>query len=220
MLGKKLREIIPSPSGRGQGEGSFHHVAVKVPVFPFIKFKESDPKLGPEMRSTGEVMGIDANFPMAYAKAQIAAGYKLPMGGRIFISVNDFDKPKVLEVARRYMQLGFSLTASQGTAIYLQTQGVEVSPVNKKHEGSPHCEDLILQDQVQLVINTPIGEEALNDDSYIRKAAVIKNIPMATTITGALALADAIEAVKQHGFAVRSIQSYLSEKPEPSLANA
>jgi len=207
MLGKSLKDIPTYPEA---SKGT--HVAVKVPVFPFIKFKESDPKLGPEMRSTGEVMGIDTNFPMAYAKAQVAAGNKLPPSGQVFISVNNLDKPKAIDVAKRYLDLGFTLIASAGTASYLQEHGLAVTTINKKYEGSPHCEDMILQGQVQLVINTPMGEEALNDDSYIRKAAVIKNIPMATTITGAEAMADAIDALQHQGFSVKSIQEYL---PKP-----
>ncbi len=204
MLGESLKDVVPKdytpPS----------HVAVKVPVFPFIKFKDSDPKLGPEMRSTGEVMGIDESFDLAFAKAQVGAGNTLPLSGQIFMSVNDTDKPEALSVAQAYHALGFSIVATGGTAKYLQDAGIPVKTINKKHEGSPHSEELILNGEVQLVINTPIGEEALTDDSYIRKAAILQNIPSATTISGAKAMADAIAGIKSRGFDVRSLQSYLN----------
>ncbi|HEY9744872.1 MAG TPA: carbamoyl-phosphate synthase large subunit, partial [Oculatellaceae cyanobacterium] len=202
MLGKALADIpIPKlPQG---------FVAVKTPVFPFIKFKESDPKLGPEMRSTGEVMGIDTSFPMAFAKALLAAGHTLPSQGRVFISVNDMDKPNALEVARMYAQLGFQLVATQGTAAFLNQHGIQTDSILKKHEGSPNVEEWIAESRIQLVINTPIGENALTDDSYIRKAAVLHNIPMVTTLSGAKAMAQAIASLKREEFRINSLQSIL-----------
>jgi len=204
MLGESLAEVKPA------NYQAPTHVAVKVPVFPFIKFKDSDPKLGPEMRSTGEVMGIDKAFDMAFAKAQVGAGNKLPLSGQVFISVNDADKPRALEVARLYVDMGFTLIATGGTAAYLKTHGLPVLLINKKHEGAPHAEELINSGQVQLIINTPIGEEALMDDSYIRKAAVVHNIPWAATISGAKAIAEAVSGLKKQGFSVKSLQEYLN----------
>jgi carbamoyl-phosphate synthase large subunit len=202
MLGKPLSEI-PVPNAP---EG---FVAVKTPVFPFIKFKESDPKLGPEMRSTGEVMGIDTSFPMAFAKALIAAGHTLPETGRVFISVNDLDKQTALEVARLYKGLGFDLVATHGTAAFLQQHQIQAMPIMKKHEGSPNVEEWIAAGRIQLVINTPIGENALTDDSYIRKAAILHNIPMVTTLSGATAMGQAIASLKREIFTVNSLQSIL-----------
>ncbi|WP_373531644.1 carbamoyl-phosphate synthase large subunit [Vampirovibrio sp.] len=187
------------------------HVAVKVPVFPFNKFKGSDPKLGPEMKSTGEVMGIDDTFAIAFAKAQLAANNKLPLSGSVFISVNNSDKAKTLPVAQHLCQLGFQLTATAGTAQFFRDAGLSVETLKKKHEGSPNVEELIQQGAISLIINTPIGEEAMLDDSYIRKAALEFQVPLVTTIGGAKALAEGIESRQQSRFGVRSLQSYLSE---------
>lgn len=205
MLGESLASLSPKVP-------EVNHVAVKAPVFPFIKFKGSDPKLGPEMRSTGEVMGIDSTFPLAFAKAHVAAGSRLPLSGRVFVSVNDFDKPHALDVAKMYHQLGFSLVATQGTALYLQQHGLPAEMIHKKHEGTPNAEELIMQGAVHLVINTPIGEEALMDDSYIRKAAVAYGIPMATTMAGAKAIAESVIALRQKGFLVKSLQEFLVQE--------
>ncbi len=185
------------------------HVAVKVPVFPFNKFKGTDPKLGPEMKSTGEVMGIDDNFAIAFAKAHIAANNKLPLSGSVFISVNNTDKAKTLPVAKHLHQLGFKLTATAGTAQFFRENGLPVEALQKKHEGSPNVEELIRRGEISLIINTPIGAEAMMDDSYIRKAALESQIPLVTTIGGAKALAEGIESRQQARFEVRSLQSYL-----------
>lgn len=206
MLGESLKDVMPEIP-------HVSHVAVKVPVFPFVKFRDSDPALGPEMRSTGEVMGIDDSFEMAFAKAQVAAGNKLPLSGTVFISVNDHDKAVMLDVARMYQQLGFTLVATRGTAAYLEQHGVPAKALRKKHEGSPHAEEWIAQGQVHLVINTPAGEEALYDDSYIRKAAVVHNVPWANTLAGARAMAQAIQALSSQGFSVNSLQHYLDVDP-------
>ena len=199
MLGNALADVlalvIPENS---PVHLPLNHVAVKVPVFPFIKFRETDPILGPEMRSTGEVMGLDKTFPLAYAKALSGAGCSLPLKGKVFISVNDADKPMALTVAKRYAELGFELVSTAGTAKYFAQQaGLVVQAVLKKHEGQPNVETLILGNGIQLLINTPSGDDAMDDDSYIRKATIMQNIPMTTTLTGALAMADAIEALKQ-----------------------
>ncbi len=205
MLGESLAEVrslLPAEMPK--------HVAVKVPVFPFNKFKGTDPKLGPEMKSTGEVMGIDDNFAIAFAKAHIAANNKLPLSGSVFISVNDADKAKTLPVAQHLSRLGFELTATDGTAKFFVQAGLPVRALKKKHEGSPNVEELIRQGKISLIINTPIGEEALIDDSYIRKAALESQVPLVTTVGGAAALAEGIESLQKDKFKVRSLQSYLA----------
>jgi carbamoyl-phosphate synthase large subunit len=212
MLGEPLADVMATtdltPKERAR------HIAVKAAVFPFMKFRESDPKLGPEMRSTGEVMGVDDNFAMAFAKAQLGSGYKLATSGQLFVSVSDADKAEALGVVRRYAELGFKLFATSGTAAYLQGHGLAVTPLLKKHEGSPNAEELLRDGQIQFVINTPAGEEALDDDSYIRKAAVAHNVPMATTLSGARAMADAIAALQRESqFTVRSLQSLFEASP-------
>lgn len=204
MLGDSLEDVkglIPAERPK--------HVAVKVPVFPFNKFKGADPKLGPEMKSTGEVMGIDDTFAIAFAKAHIGANNQLPLSGSVFISVNDTDKPKTLPVARHLHRLGFTLTATAGTAAFFERNGLPVQALKKKHEGSPNVEELIKQGEISLIINTPIGEEAMLDDSYIRKAALESQVPLVTTIGGAAALTEGIESLQQARFGVRSLQSYL-----------
>ena len=213
MLGESLSSIKASLPAMVQP----NHVAVKAPVFPFIKFRESDPLLGPEMRSTGEVMGVDENFPLAYAKALSGAGHQLPARGQVFISVNQQDKPFVAPIAQRYASLGFQLLATEGTADVLETAGLTVRRLGKKHAGQISAEDLIQQGAIQLVINTPAGEAALSDDSYIRKAAVIHHVPMTTTLTGADAMASAIEALakQEQGASVRSLQQ-LFNSPVPA----
>jgi len=204
MLGDKLAEVKSLIPALPQA-----HVAVKAPVFPFNKFRGADPKLGPEMKSTGEVMGIDRNFPVAFAKAQMAANNRLPASGQVFISVNNTDKSKVLPVAQRLHALGFELVATAGTAQFLSEAGLPVTMLRKKHEGSPHVEELIRAGRITLVINTPIGEEALLDDSYIRKAAVECQIPLVTTIGGAAALVEGIASLQQQNLEVACLQNYL-----------
>ncbi|MEM0951472.1 MAG: carbamoyl-phosphate synthase large subunit [Cyanobacteria bacterium P01_H01_bin.74] len=211
MLGESMaavKALIPDEAPR--------HVAVKVPVFPFNKFKGVDPLLGPEMKSTGEVMGIDDTFGIAFAKAHIAAGNKLPVNGNVFISVNRADKLKTLPVAEYYYQLGFNILATTGTANYFNDNGVPATILKKKHEGSPNVAELIEQGDIQLVINTPIGEEARADDSYIRKVALSNQVPLITSIGAAAALAEGIDSMKKNPMHVKSLQSYLSlTAPEP-----
>ncbi len=203
MLGERLADVLADSLPASLPT----HIAVKAPVFPFIKFRESDPMLGPEMRSTGEVMGVDDNFALAYAKALQGAGIQLPLSGQIFLSVNNHDKPYAVEVARRFQELGFNLISTQGTARFLSDQGIPCFPIRKRHEGSPNAQTLIESGDIQLVINTPSGDEGLLDDSYIRKSAVIHNTPMTTTLTGAMAMAEAIEALKTQSYKVRSLQT-------------
>lgn len=204
MLGESLQDVkslVPAESPK--------HVAVKVPVFPFNKFKGTDPKLGPEMKSTGEVMGIDDSFAIAFAKAHIAASNQLPLSGNVFISVNNTDKTKTLPVAQHLRQLGFKLVATSGTARFFKEAGLPVEVVQKKHEGDHNVEALIRQGEICLIVNTPAGEDAMRDDSYIRKAALESQVPLVTTIGGAAALAQGIESRQQARFNVRSLQSYL-----------
>ncbi|MBX2861031.1 MAG: carbamoyl-phosphate synthase large subunit, partial [Vampirovibrio sp.] len=209
MLGEKLKDIV-------KPYDIPNHVAVKAPVFPFIKFKGFDPMLGPEMRSTGEVMGIDTKFPAAFAKAMLGAGHKIPTSGQVFFSVNDTDKEDCLEVAKMFLEMDFSLVATSGTAAWLAKHQLPVTVIKKKHEGSPNAEELILEGRVNLLVNSPIGEEALTDDSYIRKAAVANNVPFATTITTAKAMAEAIAAVKQHSLTPKNLQENLNLIKQPT----
>lgn len=202
MLGTPLATIKPE-------QPQLANVAVKAPVFPFIKFKGADPVLGPEMRSTGEVMGSDKTFPLAFAKALLGAGVTLPASGTVFISVNDRDKPAAIGVAKQLIALGFNLLATGGTASVLSAEAIPVTAIAKKHEGGDGArsvDTMIEQGDIALVINTPAGEAALEDDSYIRKAAVIKNIPMVTTMPGAQAFAQAMASLKSGEFSLNSLQ--------------
>ena len=170
---------------------------VKEAVLPFKRFPGADTLLGPEMRSTGEVMGIAADFGLAYAKAELAAGEALPTSGTVFLSTHDRDKPALLPVARRLAQAGFALVASAGTAASLQAAGLRVETVLKVHEGRPNIEDSIRSGEIQLVINTPIGRQAAHDDRYLRRAALDYAVPTVTTLAGARAAVEGIAALQQ-----------------------
>ncbi|MFN5193957.1 MAG: carbamoyl-phosphate synthase large subunit [Cyanobacteriota bacterium] len=179
---------------------------VKEAVLPFRRFPGSDTVLGPEMRSTGEVMGIASGFGIAYAKAELAAGEALPVAGTVFLSTHDRDKPALVPVARRLGELGFALTATHGTAAVLAAAGLTVEPVLKVHEGRPNLEDSIRSGAIQLVINTPIGRQAAHDDRYLRQAALDYAVPTVTTLAGARAAVEAIAALQQHQLEVCSLQ--------------
>ncbi|MTJ80659.1 MAG: carbamoyl-phosphate synthase large subunit [Telmatospirillum sp.] len=201
----------------GEPLASFHlserplnHVAVKEAVFPFARFPGVDILLGPEMKSTGEVMGIDSDFPRAFAKSQLGSGTRLPTEGTAFLSVRDGDKPALVDIARRLVGLGFKVIATCGTAKLLQEQGVEVGIVNKVLEGRPHCVDAMLSGQVQLVVNTTEGSQAVSDSFSIRRTALTRNIPHYTTLAGARAAVDAIQALKAGTLDVAPLQSYFS----------
>ena len=202
MSGKTLAElnftteIIPT------------HISVKEAVLPFEKFAGTDTILGPEMRSTGEVMGIDSSFGAAYAKAELGAGQKLPKSGAVFISTNDRDKQLVIPVAKAFIDLGFKVIATSGTRQVLKDNGLEVELVYKLHEGRPHILDSIKNGQIQLIINTPSGEEAQSDGRSIRRAALTYKIPIVTTIAGAKATAAAIESMQSTPLTVRALQDY------------
>jgi carbamoyl-phosphate synthase large subunit len=183
-------------------------VFVKTPVFPFVRFPGVDTLLGPEMKSTGEVMGGAASFGIAFAKAQLGAGQRLPLSGTAFISVNNDDKPNVVPVARDLASLGFKLVATRGTAAYLRAHGLNVDVVFKINEGRPHVGDRIYNGEIHLVINTPLGRESFFDDKTVRRAAMMHGIPCVTTLTGAAASVSAIRALRDAELDVRSLQEY------------
>jgi carbamoyl-phosphate synthase large subunit len=204
MAGKSLAElgiVEPTPP---------RHVSVKEVVFPFSKFPGVDIILGPEMRSTGEVMGIDDDFPMAYAKAQIAAGTVLPTKGAVFISVRNNDKQNIVPTARMLADAGFQLIATAGTHDVLTANGITAQRVSKLAEGRPNVRDLIKNGKVQLIINTPTKKGPQTDEGKIRALAVLNKVPIVTTITGANAVARAIIALQKQDWGVRPLQSYFA----------
>ena len=186
-------------------------VFVKAPVFPFVRFPGVDTILGPEMKSTGEVMGAAATFGSAYAKAQLAAGQRLPNEGTAFLSVNNDDKANVVRIARDLAGLGFSLLATHGTAAYLRAHGLEVELVFKVNEGRPHIGDRLLNRDIDLVINTPLGRESFFDDRTLRRIATVLGVPCVTTLTGATATVSAIRALREEALEVRPLQEYHAE---------
>ncbi|MCB0231216.1 MAG: ATP-grasp domain-containing protein, partial [Anaerolineae bacterium] len=202
MAGKTLAElgVLEEPAV----DGFF----VKEAVLPFKKMPGADAILGPEMRSTGEVMGHAARFGHAFAKAQLAAGMGLPLGGAALISVNDYDKGAALKIARDLYRMGFSLYATDGTAAYLARTGLPVEPVNKVKQGSPHVVDLIRDGRVGLVVNTPLGQQAREEGSTIRIAATQMDVPLLTTLSAAAAAVAAIRALRAKDFKYRSLQDH------------
>ncbi|MEZ6029446.1 MAG: carbamoyl-phosphate synthase large subunit [Hyphomonadaceae bacterium] len=192
----------------GAGPISGKRVAVKEAVFPFSRFPGVDPLLGPEMRSTGEVMGLDTSFDAAYLKSQIASGMSLPAAGCVFISVKDRDKGAIEQPAREIAALGFSIIATSGTAQYLSEKGIAVQPVNKVAEGQPHIVDALINGKVQLVFNTTEGAQSLLDSASIRRAALAQGIPYYTTISGARAAVQAIRALKTRPLEAGALQTY------------
>jgi carbamoyl-phosphate synthase large subunit len=173
-------------------------VAVKEAVLPFQRFPGADTLLGPEMRSTGEVMGLASGFGLAYAKAELAAGEALPTAGTVFLSTHDRDKPALVSVAQQLAAKGFALVATAGTATALRAEGLEVESILKVHEGRPNIEDAIRSGQIQLVINTPVGRQAAHDDRYLRRAALDYDVPTVTTLAGARAAVEGIAALQEH----------------------
>ncbi len=182
--------------------------AVKESVFPFNKFVGQDIILGPEMRSTGEVMGLDDDLGVAYAKSQMAASSPLPLEGKIFISVSDIDKSEVPDLARNFVDLGFELVATAGTAAVIEQAGMSVERINKLAEGRPNSLDLLKNNELQLVINTPSGEGARDDEIKIRTGAVYTGTPIMTTISSAKAAVNGIRAIKKSGYGVQTVQEY------------
>jgi carbamoyl-phosphate synthase large subunit len=187
------------------------YTSVKEAVFPFSKFREFDPILGPEMRSTGEVMGIATDFGTAFGKSQLAAGNGLPTGGRVMITVNQRDKAGVVAIARRFQAMGFGLVATEGTAARLAAAGIPAQVVHKVSEGRPHAIDLMVNGEIQLLINTPLGKSAQRDDYSMRQAAVANRVPYTTTLTGASAACAAIEAAREQPITVKSLQAWQAE---------
>lgn len=202
MMGRKLKEL-------GHKENlHLNHVAVKEAVFPFTKLPEVDPALGPEMKSTGEVMGIDYDFGVAYYKAELASGMKLPLGGRVFISVKKAHREKILQVAKKLQEMGFEITATDGTAAYLNENGVKSDVTLKISQGRPNIVDAIINKQVDLIINTPTGKRGKTEGYYLRRSAVDHAVPYITTIPGAIAAVKGIEAIKNAEMTIKSIQEY------------
>jgi carbamoyl-phosphate synthase large subunit len=217
MAGKSLDELCVTEPPRPK------QVSVKESVFPFTKFPGVDVILGPEMRSTGEVMGIDMSFGMAFAKSQIAAGSSLPIKGTIFLSVNDADKQYVAAIGRRLAEMGFTIIATAGTWAVLKAAGVEATQVPKLFQGRPNIADLITNSQVALLINTPTSRGPKTDEGKIRALATIHNVPLITTMTGAEAAVEAIAALRGAGardgdvnkaWSVRPLQEYFPQDGE------
>ncbi|MCC5828141.1 MAG: carbamoyl-phosphate synthase large subunit [Phycisphaeraceae bacterium] len=193
------------------------HTSVKESVFPFSKFPGVDVILGPEMRSTGEVMGIDRDFPLAFLKSQLASGTTLPLEGKVFLSVRDSDKPHIVEVARQLVKLGFEVLTTGGTRDYLKEQGVQTTLLKKIAEGRPNCVDLIKNHELALIINTPTRKGIKTDEGKLRSSAVRFNVPMITTTAAAAAAVSAITALKTSGWGVRTLQEY-HELGEPTAS--
>jgi len=201
MLSKKLKDIMPHKK-------EISHVGVKEAVFPFNMFPAVDPILGPEMKATGEVMGIDTNFGLAFYKAQEAAGMKLPTEGTVLISVADRDKKYILGLSSKLQKLGFKILATNGTNAYLDSNGIKSDLAVKLHEGRPNITDDIHNKRIQMIINTPVGGEGKQEGSYIRKIAIQRKIPYVTTIAAATAAVEGIEAAKSGDIEIKSIQEY------------
>jgi carbamoyl-phosphate synthase large subunit len=189
-------------------------------VLPFSRFAGADSVLGPEMKSTGEVMGIARDFPAAFGKAQSAAGVSLPREGTVFITVTDTDKPAATQLAARFHDLGFRVIATKGTAQAISRMGIPVEPINKLAEGSPHVVDYIARGEVDLVINTPTGSGARSDGYEIRTAAVRHGIPCVTTMTGASAASRAIFAQRAEETEVQALQDLHRDSPVPARRTA
>ena len=212
MTGRKLRELLPEQLASGLDLDTGSHYFVKSPVFPWNKFPGVDTVLGPEMKSTGEVMGVADNFGEAFAKAQISAGQYLPLKGTVFFSVNDRDKAQLVEVARQYIELGFHIVATEGTANMLAQNGMIVDRVYKVKEGRPNVVDYIKGDRIQLIVNTPQGQDTFFDEKAIRRAAVTQRIPTITTMAAARAAAEGIAALQRNSITVNALQQLHSAK--------
>jgi carbamoyl-phosphate synthase large subunit len=206
MTGRTLRELLPDELASGRDLPTGTHYYVKSPVFPWSKFSGVDTVLGPEMKSTGEVMGVAASFGEAFAKAQLSAGQILPTGGTVFFTVRDSDKEAAVELARRYVDLGFRIVATEGTANVLENAGMTVERVFKVKEGRPNAVDLIKGDRIQLIVNTPRGQDTFFDEKAIRRAAVLARIPTITTLAAAQAAAEGIAAMQRHQTTVNALQ--------------
>jgi carbamoyl-phosphate synthase large subunit len=218
MSGRKLHEFLPEHAAAGSDLATGAGFFVKSPVFPWNKFPGVDTVLGPEMKSTGEVMGSAESFGEAFAKAQLSAGQTLPTSGTVFISVTDSDKDESIELARRFIDLGFSLVATHGTAERLERAGLSVDRVFKVKEGRPNVVDLIKGERVQLIINTPHGQDPWFDEKAIRRAAVTQRIPTITTLSAAKAAAEGIAALQRNQVNVRSLQEWNGRKKKDQVS--
>jgi carbamoyl-phosphate synthase large subunit len=207
MVGRKLKELLPEQVASGKDLETGSHYYVKSPVFPWGKFPGVDTVLGPEMKSTGEVMGVADNFGEAFAKAQIAAGQVLPLQGTVFLSVNDHDKERAVSLARQFAEMGFHLVATHGTAVVLEQAGLQPERVHKVKEGRPNVVDLIKGDRIQLIVNTPRGQDTFFDEKAIRRAAVLARIPTITTLAAARAAAEGIAALQKGTLSVVALQT-------------
>jgi carbamoyl-phosphate synthase large subunit len=204
MIGERLSQIGVQPFNP-----TMDRVAIKESVFPFTKFPKVNVFLGPEMRSTGEVMGMDSSFGRAIVKSHISAGNTLPADGNVFISLSELDKtPRAVEIARGYAELGFALLATKGTAAFLASHGVQAKPVLKHYEGRPSIIDSIADGGVQLVINTPLGENARYDEYVMGQTAMKYKVPFFTTLAAAEASLAGITALREEGFTSTSLQEY------------
>jgi carbamoyl-phosphate synthase large subunit len=212
MVGKTLEELR-TPDGRPLQEVVPRHYSVKESVFPFNKFLGVDIILGPEMRSTGEVMGIDDDFPMAFAKSQLAASSALPLTGRIFMSVADRDKKEAASVARALVEMNYQVISTRGTAAALRSAGIQVLEIPKIQEGRPNLVDYMKNGQVDLVINTPSGKGARTDEGKIRAAAVAHGVTCITTLAAAHVAVDACRALRQKELTVRALQERFVNGP-------
>jgi carbamoyl-phosphate synthase large subunit len=207
MAGETLDEALANYGGKPSSTAR-KHIAVKEAVFPFARFPGVDILLGPEMRSTGEVMGLDYDYALAFAKAQLGAGVDLPRDGTLFVSVRDEDKQRILAPVKRLADLGFKVLATGGTARFLAENGVAAQKINKVQEGRPHVEDAIRNRQVQLVFNTTDSAKAISDSKSLRRATLMQKVPYYTTLSGADAVAEAIAALKAGSLEVRPLQDY------------
>ena len=216
MLGKKIKDF-PELVKR-----KLPYVGVKEAVFPFNMFPEVDPILGPEMKATGEVMGIADNFGLAFYKSQEAAGSRLPTQGNVLLTVSEKDKQALLPIAKKLQKLGFNIFATEGTGKFLKESGISNNVIKKLHEGRPNIADAIKNKEINLIINTPIGKSSKYDDSYIRIMAIQHKIPYITTLAAAQASVEGIEAAKDKTILPKSLQDYYKvlNKKEPRLEEA
>jgi carbamoyl-phosphate synthase large subunit len=210
MAGEALDTAFKAYTPERPNSRKLNHIAVKEAVFPFARFPGVDTLLGPEMRSTGEVIGLDTDFALAFAKSQLGAGVELPRGGTVFVSVRDSDKERVLPAIRILSEIGFKVLATGGTQRFLAEKGISAAKINKVLEGRPHIEDAIRNRQVQLVINTTDGNKAISDSKSLRRAALMQKVPYYTTMSGALSAAEAIRALKAGNLEVKPLQDYFA----------
>jgi carbamoyl-phosphate synthase large subunit len=201
MMGRKLKDL-------NLKHRAVPHFGVKEAVFPFKMYPEVDPLLGPEMRSTGEVLGLADSFGLAFYKAEEAADQVLPAEGTVLITVSERDKHAAVEIAREFKKLGFKIRATKGTHTFLTENGIEAEAILKMHEGRPHIVDAIKNKEIDLIINTPSGKLSKHDDSYIRKSAIRYKVPYITTMAASAAAAKGITAFRQGHGRARSLQSY------------